>query len=275
MRINTNVSALAAQRSMSEHSRQVESASGKLAQGTRVRNAADDAASLAIGAKSKSEIRSNYQAMRNANDAISEFQVAEGTLNEVGNMLTRLKELSIQAANAHLQDSDRSNLNLEYMSLRQEIERLTQSAKFNGDSLFRSTKDRTFQIGTNSDANSRLEIDRSDMIVSEFNLHIVDSSIPTAEEARLNLGHIDHAIEKLSKTRANLGSMQNRLQSTVSNLDTNRLNESASNSQRLDADFAYETAEKIRNEIKVQAAGNVMNMSHQFSALALNLLKGE
>lgn len=274
MRINTNVSSLQAQRAMSEHSKQVESASGKIAQGTRVRNAADDAASLAIGTKHKSEIRANYQAMRNANDAISEFQIAEGTLGEVGNMLTRLKELSVQAANGHLADSDRENLNFEYMSLRAEIERMTQGAQFLGDNLFRSTKERTFQIGTNSDSNSRLEIDRSNMIVSEFNLQIVDSSIPTQQEAQLNLGYIDTAIERLSKTRANLGSMQNRLQSTISNLDQGRVNESSALSQRMDADLAFETAEKIRNQIKVQAAGNVMGQAHQVSALALNLLKG-
>lgn len=272
MRINTNIAALSAHRSMSEHSKHVESASGKIASGTRVRNASDDAASLAIGTKHKSEIRSNYQAMRNANDAISEFQIAEGTLSEVGNMLTRLKELSIQASNDTLQNSDRENLNHEYMALRQEIERMTQSAQFLGDNLFRSTKERSFQIGTNSDANSRMEIDRSNMIVSEFNLQIVDSSIPTAEEARLNLGYIDTAIARLSKTRANLGSQQNRLQSTVSNLDTGRLNESAALSTRMDADMAFETSEKIRNEIKVQAAGSALLQSHEFSALALKLI---
>lgn len=212
--------------------------------------------------------------MRNANDAISEFQIAEGTLNEVGGMLTRLKELSIQAASSHLQDSDRENINYEYMALRQEIERMTQGAQFLGDNLFRSTKERTFQVGTNADSNSRLEIDRSNMIVSEFNLQIVDSSIPTQEEAKLNLGYIDTAIEKLSKTRANLGSYQNRLQSTISNLDTGRVNESAALSQRMDADLAFETAEKIRNQIKVETAGNIMGQAHQVSALALNLLKG-
>ncbi len=273
MRINTNISALQAHRSMSEHSKHVESASGKIAQGTRVRNASDDAASLAIGTKNKTEIRSNYQAMRNANDAISEFQIAEGTLNEVGSMLTRLKELSVQAASDHLQDYDRGNLNNEYMALRQEIERMTQSAQFMGNNLFRSTEKRSFQIGTNSDSNSRLELDHSKMIVSEFNLQIVDSSIPTAEEARLNLNYIDTAIERLSKTRANLGSMQNRLQSTVSNLDTGRLNESASMSQRMDADLAFETSEKIRNEIQVHVAGSALMQSHEFSALALKLLK--
>ena len=273
MRINTNIAALHAHRAMSEHSKHVESASGKIAQGTRVRNASDDAASLAIGTKNKSNIRSNHQAMRNANDAISEFQIAEGSLNEVGSMLTRLKELSVQAASGHLQDSDRQNLNQEYMSLRAEIERTTQSTQFLGDNLFRNNSNRSFQVGTNSDSNSRLEIDRSDMIVSEFNLQIVDSSIPTAEEAQLNLGYIDTAIAKLSSTRANLGSYQNRLQSTVSNLDTGRLNESASMSQRMDADLAFESSEKIRNEIQVHVAGSALMQSHEFSALALKLLK--
>ncbi len=274
MRINTNVSSLQAQRAMSEHSKHVESATGKLASGTRVRNAADDAASLAIGTKNKSEIRSNRQAMRNANDAISEFQIAEGALNEVGSMLTRLKELSVQAASGHLQDTDRDHINKEYMALRAEIERTTETTTFMGNNLFRSTNQRTYQIGTNSDSNSRLEVDQSNMIVSEFSLQIVDSSIPNAEEARLNLGYIDTAIERLSKTRANLGAMQNRLHSTINNLDTNNVNGSASMSQRMDADFAFETAEKIRSEIKLQAAGNVMGQAHSVSALALNLLKG-
>lgn len=273
MRINTNIAALQAQRAMSDHSKQVESATGKISQGTRVRNASDDAASLAIGTRNKSSIRSNFQAMRNANDAISEFQIAEGSLNEVGSMLVRLKELSVQAASGHLQDSDRQNLNQEYMSLRAEIERTTQSAEFLGDNLFRSNENRSFQVGINSDSNSRLEVDRAEMIVSEFSLQIVDSSIPTAEEAKLNLGLIDSAITKLSGTRAKLGSMQNRLQSTVNNLDTGRLNESSALSQRMDADLAYETAEKIRNEIKVQAAGSALMQSHEFSALALKLLK--
>lgn len=258
---------------MNEHSGQVESASGKLAQGTRVRNASDDAASLAIGTKQRSNIRANYQASRNANDAISEFQVAEGTLNEVGSMLIRLKELSVQAASDHLSDSDRSNTNLEYMALRAEIERTTQSAEFLGDNLFRSSKQRTYQVGIHDDANSRLEFDRSRMVVTEFNLQIVDSSIPTAEEARLNLGYIDSAINKLSQIRADLGGVQTRLHSTVSNLDTNRLNESASASQLMDADFAHETSEKIRGEMRVQAAGSALLQASQFSANALTLLK--
>src|SRR5688572_1550944 len=129
MRINTNVSALQAQRAMSEHNRQVESASGKLSQGTRVRFAADDAASLSIGTKLNSEIRSKGVALRNANDAISEFQVAEGAMNEISSMLIRLKELSMQAANDHLVNTDRLLLNEEYMEIRREVERTIRSTR--------------------------------------------------------------------------------------------------------------------------------------------------
>lgn len=273
MRINTNISALQAQRSLGEHSRSVESASGKLAQGTRVRHASDDAASLAIGTKQKSNIKSNYQAMRNANDAISEFQMAEGTLNEIGNMLVRLKELSVQASSDHLVDEDRANINFEYMALRSEIERTTQSANFLGDNLFRSTSDRTYQVGLHNDETSKMEIDRAKMIVTEFSLQIVDSSIPTAEEARINLSYIDTGIERLAKTRAALGAIQNRMQATVNNLDTSRLNETAALSQRMDADFAHETSEKIRGQLKMDAAGSVMVQANNVSANALKLLK--
>ncbi len=273
MRINTNVSSLQAQRSMREHNKHVESASGKIAQGTRVRNASDDAASLSIGTKLKTEIRSNHQAVRNANDAISEFQVAEGTLGEVGNMLTRLKELSIQAASGHLQNSDRENINLEYMSLRSEIERISASSSFQGNNLFRNTNTRSFQIGTNSDAASTMKIDQSSMIVSEYTLGIVDSSIPNVEESRINLEYLDSAIDKLAMKRAQLGSHQNRLNSTIANLDTRRLNESAAHSQTMDADLAFESSEKIRNEIKSAAAASTILQAHEFSAHALLLLK--
>jgi len=121
MRLNTNVSALRAQRSMSEHTKQIESATGKISSGSRVRNGADDAASLSIGSKQKSNIRSQNQAIRNANDAIGQFQTAEGAMNEMGNMLVRLRELSVQAASGHLEDSERGMLNNEYVQLRREI----------------------------------------------------------------------------------------------------------------------------------------------------------
>lgn len=276
MRINTNVSALAAQRSMSEHSKQIENTSGKLSQGTRVRNASDDAASLAIGTKNQANIRSKGQALRNANDAVSEFQIAEGAMSEVSSMLIRLKELSMQAANGHLQNSDRGNLNFEYMALRREIERTIRSASSNGFDVLRSTggsQKREYQIGSGNDKDSKMMVDQGSYALSEFNLNIIDSNIISADEARLNIGYIDQAITKLSGNRAQLGAVQNRLQSTINNLDTSKLNESASYSQRMDADFAFETSEKIRAEGKLAAASTILSQSSNLSAMALKLLK--
>lgn len=276
MRIQTNVSALQAQRAMSEHSKQVENSSGKLAQGTRVRSASDDAASLSIGTKHSTNIRSQNQAIRNANDAVSEFQIAEGAMGEVSSMLVRLKELSIQASTDTLQNSDRELLNLEYMALRREIERTIQTTRnASGLSLKASSSDTTrdFQIGTSTDANSRMSVNTADLSLSEFNMSIVDSSIPTSEEARLNLNYIDQAIQKVAHNRANIGALQGRLQNTINNLDTSKLNESAANSQRMDTDYAYETSEKIRAEQKLSAATVIAGQANNLGASALKLLK--
>ena len=276
MRINTNVSSLRAQRAVSEHSKQVEDSTGKISSGTRVRSAADDSASLSIGLKTKTEIRSQYQAIRNANDAVSELQVAEGGMTEVSAMLMRLKELSVQAASDTLQDSDRGMLNQEYIQLRHEIEREIKTTRFRGDTLLRPTggeSTREFQIGTDNGSNSKMVVNQEDLTLSEFNMSIVDSSIPTAEEARINLGYIDQAIAKVAHNRAKVGSLQNRLASTVNNLDTSVVNESAANSQRMDTDYAFETAQRISGKQKLDAATSVLAQTNNMSAMALKLLK--
>jgi flagellin len=275
MRINTNISALRAQRSMTEHSKQIESSTGKISSGSRVRNASDDAASLSIGNKQKTSLRSQHQAIRNANDAVAQFQVAEGAMNEIGNMLIRLKELSLQAASGHLQDSDRGMLNTEYMGLRREIERVAQSTRYMNNNLLqdKSGDTRDFMIGINNDKDSKLSYDGKELAVSEFSLGLVDSNIENAEEARVNLGHIDKAIETLSAKRAKAGSYQNRIQSAIANLETKNLNETESMSKVMDADMAYETAERMKSEGKFMAATSVMAQSAQFSALALKLFK--
>ena len=274
MRINTNVSALRAQRSMSEHNKQIESASGKISSGSRVRNASDDAASLSIGQKQKTSLRSQYQAVRNANDAIAQFQVAEGGMNEIGNMLVRLKELSLQAASGHLQDSDRGMLNEEYMQVRREVERIAKTTRFMSNDLLqdKSGNTRDFMIGINNDADSKLSYKGTELAVSEFNLGLVDSTVINADEARINISHLDKAIETLSGQRAKAGAYQNRIQSAINNLETKNVNESAAMSRTMDADIAYETSEKMRSEGKLNAATSVLAQSHQLSALALKLI---
>jgi flagellin len=275
MRINTNVSALRAQRSMGEHTKQIENASGKISSGSRVRNASDDAASLSIGNKQKTSIRSQYQAIRNANDAIGQFQVAEGSMSEMSNMLIRLKELSVQASSGHLQDSDRGMLNSEYMQIRREIERIAKASSYMNTDLLqdKSGKIRDFMIGINDDENSKLSFSGKELAVSEFNLGLVDSSIVSAEEAQINIEHLDKALETLSGKRAKAGSYQNRIQSAINNLEQKNVNESDAMSRTMDADMAYETSEKIRSEGKLMAASSVLVQSHQFSAMALKLLK--
>jgi flagellin len=261
---------------MSEHTKSIENASGKISSGSRVRNASDDAASLSIGNKQKSSIRSQHQAIRNANDAIGQFQTAEGAMNEVGSMLIRLKELSLQASTGTLQDSDRGMLNSEYMQIRQEIERVARSTNFMGTNLLqdRSGKPRDFMIGINDNDNSRISFSGAEISVTEFNLGLVDSSIVNADEARINLGHIDKAIETLSSKRAKAGSYQNRIQTAINNLETTNINETSAMSRIMDADMAYESSEKIRSEGKLNAASSVLAQSSQFSAMALKLLQG-
>ncbi len=275
MRINTNVSALRAQRSTSEHTKQIESSSGKLSSGTRVRNAADDAASLSIGNKQKTNIRSQGQAIRNANDAVSLLQTAEGSMGEISNMLVRLRELSVQAASGHLQDSDRGMINNEYMALRREMERIARSSRFMGTDLLQDKlfKTNDFLIGVNNKEESHLKMSSEDFIVTEFTLHVVDSSIVNAEEAQINLKHIDHAIQMITEKRTKLGAFQNKLNSSISNLETSKVNETAAASRTMDADLAYETSEKMRSEGKLMAASSVLSQANQFSAMALNLLK--
>jgi flagellin len=274
VRINTNVSSLQAQRAVSEHTKQIESSSGKLSSGLRVRSAADDSASLSIGLKSKAEVRSQYQAIRNANDVISELQVAEGGMNEVGSMLIRLKELSVQAANGTLQDEDRGMLNSEYMQLRSEIERQIQTTKLNGDTLLRPgpTPVREFQIGTKANAESRLTISQRDLTIDDFNMNIIDSNVSSIEDARLNIEYVNSAIQKVAENRARVGAYQNRVQSTISNLGTSSTNESASLSQRMDADYALETAENVRAQQKLNAATAVLAQTNNMGSSALKLI---
>lgn len=274
MRIQTNVSSLAAQRAIREHNNNIENSSGKLSSGMRVRNASDDAASLSIGIKQNAQVRSQHQAMRNANDAISEFQVAEGAMSEMSSMLTRLRELSIQASSDILTPSDRALINNEYMQLRHEIERISASTEFRGEKLLRdsSNRERDFMVGTQSSDSSKISVQSSDMVVTEFNLGIVDSTVSNADEARENLRYIDQAVQKLSENRARVGSIQNRLEFAASNLSTSKLNEQNSLSTRMDLDFALETAEKMKTQNKLKAASSVLAQTNQMGANALKLV---
>jgi flagellin len=273
-RINTNVASLQAQTSVGKVNRESAESFAKLSSGSRITKSADDAAGLAISEKLKSEIRSSQQANRNANDAISMVQVAEGGLNETSNILTRMRELSIQSASDTVGDSERGMANLEYQQLKSEMERISQVTEFNGKKLLNGEGDKyEFQVGTKGDEfENRIGFESSQLNAGNESLGVGSIEIASKEGAQSSLANIDSAIEKVSGQRAVLGSLQNRLVSTSNNLSTYTENMSAANSRIRDVDYAEETAKQARNQIITSAGTSVLAQANMSGQNALKLI---
>jgi flagellin len=274
LRINTNVQSLAAQRSLSINSNNQKASLEKLSSGSRIVRAADDAAGLAISEKMKSHIRSLGQDMRNANDGISMIQTAEGAMNETGNILTRFRELSIQAASDTIGDTERGFIDKEVQQLGSEIDRIAKSTEYNGRKLLAGEGDMLeIQVGLKNDK----VLDRFQYDVAKVNstaeaLGVSGMNVATKEAAQNNLDKIDSAISKLSGNRAEMGALQNRLQSSIANMNIYNENLSAGNSRIRDVDVASETAELTKHNILTQATTSVLGQANQNSMLALKLL---
>lgn len=273
-RINTNVSSIAAQRSLSISNRESENTLAKMSSGSRITRAADDAAGLAISEKLKAQIKSNAQANRNANDGISMVQTAEGGLDEISNMLTRLRELSIQSASDTVGNVERGFTDMEYQNLKQEIERISQVTEFNGHKLLNGQGDKLdFQIGTNNDAfQDRISYDVANTNASVSSLGVSEISVSSKEGAQTALQTIDGAIEKVSGQRAALGAIQNRLISTSNNLQITNENLSAANSRIRDVDYADVAASNAKNNILNQAGTAVLAQANAQGQNALRLI---
>jgi flagellin len=273
-RINTNVSSIAAQRALTVNNRQAEDTLSKMSSGTRIVKASDDAAGLAISEKLKSGIRSLNQANRNANDGISMIQTAEGGMNEVQNILTRLRELSIQAASDTVGDSERNFSDLEYQNLKKEIQRISEVTEFNGMKLLNGEGDKLdFQIGmNNNDFQDRISYDVQMTSAGLESLGIDEISVSGKDGAQTALAQIDAAIEKVSGQRSALGAIQNRLVSTSTNLATTTENMSAANSRIRDVDYAEATAQNARNNILTQAGSAVLAQANSQGQAALRLI---
>ncbi len=252
----------------------MESTLNKMSSGTRITKAADDAAGLAISEKLKSRIRSSEQANRNANDGISMVQTAEGGLDEVSNMLTRLRELSIQAASDTVGDTERSFTNMEYQALKQEIQRIAEVTEFNGTKLLAGNGPKLdFQIGVNNDAfQDRISYDTQMSNAKLDSLGIADIDVSSKQGAQGALDSIDSAIERVSGQRAALGAIQNRLISTSNNLQINVENLAAANSRVRDVDYAQVAAENARNNILNQAGTSVLAQANAQGQNALKLI---
>jgi flagellin len=274
MRISTNVAALNAQKNLYMTNINANKSMARLASGFRINQAADDAAGLAISENLKGQIRGLRQANRNANDGISLVQIAEGSLNEVSNMLIRLRELGVQAASDTIGDTERQFLDVEYQQLKSEVQRVTESTQYNGYDLLNGTGGvLDIQVGVNNDPfKDRISFNAGAANATLEALGIVAESLSTKEGAQQSLTVLDTAMMSVNSIRANFGAMQNRLQSTSNNLLIYDENMSAANSRIRDTDVATETSEMIRNNILMQAGVSVLGQANQQSQLALKLL---
>lgn len=272
--VNTNTSSLAAQRNLSHATAGLADNIARLSSGLRVRSAADDAAGLAISEDFKSNIRSLAQAKRNANDGVSLAQTADGSLGEVGNLLRRMRELAVQSRNGTNNTTQRGFLDDEFQQLRSEIDRITATTEFNGITLLDGSQAGgiEFQVGAGTSADDRLTLSIATTTASALGLGAaVISSTSGADSA---IDALDDAIEDVSSRRAAIGSMQNRLQVTMSNLDTYGTNLAAANSRIIDVDVASETAELTKNNILVQAGTAMLAQANASPQIALSLLQG-
>lgn len=274
LRINTNVAALNAQKNLYSTSINQNRSMARLASGQRINQAADDAAGLAISENLKAQIRGLRQANRNANDGISLVQIAEGSLNEVSNMLVRLRELGVQAASDTIGDTERKFLDVEYQQLKSEVQRVTESTNFNGYDLLNGTGGVIdIQVGVNNDPfKDRISFNAGAANSTLEALGIVSESVASKEAAQMSLQTLDSAMVSINAIRANFGAMQNRLQSTSNNILVYDENMSAANSRIRDADIAAESSEMIRNNILSQAGVSVLGQANQINQLALKLL---
>lgn len=273
-RINTNISSIAAQRSLSVNNREAEGNLAKLSSGTRITKAADDAAGLAISEKLKANIRSLKQADRNANDGISMVQTAEGGLNEVSSILTRMRELAVQTSSDTVGDTERGMTNMEYQNLKLELDRISQVTEFNGKKLLNGEGGQfDFQIGANNDSfQDRISYDAGAVNSRLEGLGVSELDVSTKSGSQESLAAIDSAIEKVSGNRAYLGAIQNRLVSTSNNLQVATENMSAANSRIRDVDYAEATATKAKNDILGQAGVSVLAQANMSGQNALKLI---
>jgi flagellin len=246
----------------------------KLSSGSRINKAADDAAGLAISENLKGQIRSARQANRNANDGISMVQVAEGGLNEIGNIITRLRELGIQASSDTIGDRERGFINTEVQQLKSELERIASVTTWGSSKLLDgSTPAFDFQIGIfNNGEQDRITFDsgKNEATLSSLGISGIDYSDKT--DAQTALERLDEAQVRVNEMRSNLGALQNRLSSTVNNLLISEENLSAANSRIRDTDVAEASAELTRNNILLQAGTAALAQANQMNSAALSLL---
>jgi flagellin len=274
MTINTNMASLNAQRNLSKTQGLMNLSMQRLSSGLRINSAKDDAAGLGISTRFNSQIRGLNQAVRNANDGISQLQTAEGAMQEVTNILGRMRELAVQSANTSTYDdaTDRASMQDEVLQLVEEIERISDNTEFNNVNLLDGTaSELTFQVGANN--GQTITVDLVAITTATDSLAVAGASVATASDAGALLNIIDAALDTVSGARGSMGAVQNRLESTMSNLMNVSENLSAANGRIVDADFAAETAALTKQQILSQAGVAMLAQSKALPQLVLQLLQ--
>ena len=295
----TNTASMNAQRNLAASQTSLSASIGRLSSGMRINSAGDDAAGLGISENLKANIRSMAQAQRNTNDGVSMSQVAEGAMDDMQGIVSRMRELAVQSSNGTLGSTERGYIQTEFTQLSGEINRIGAVTNFNGQKLLDGSASAglTFQVGINNTANDRISMSITKLTTSTLgsaSLHVASASLSTVTNARAAMGvfdkaiqqlstaakaqsaigAFDKAIQQLSQARAKVGATQNRLSVTVSNLASQQEHLSAANSRIRDVDVASETAAMTKSQILSQAGLAVLAQANQLPQSALSLLRG-
>ncbi len=273
--INTNIASLRAQNSLAGTQERLARSFQRLSSGYRINTAADDAAGLGISESLRSKIRSFSVAERNTNNAISMANTAEGGLSQISEIVVRMRELAVQAANGDLTSTDRDYLDTEFQLLRDEVDRLANSTEFNGQQLLSGGSVAIdFQVGINTTQYDTIAVTFGGVSVSALGISGVSVAGSSATGATAAIDALDVALKEVSTQRAQYGAATNRLQVAVANTQTIRTNLEAANSAIRDVDIAAETSQLARSQVLLQAGTAMLSQANQSPQLALQLLGG-
>lgn len=274
---NTNTNSLKIQEAMSKNNRGLQAAMGQLSTGKRINSASDDAAGLAVAAGMSNQIRGLNQAVRNANDGVSMLQTAEGATNEMSNILQRMRELAVQAANdTYNDDVDRAAMDTEFQGLSSEINRIATVTTWNGMTLFDSAKTFDYHVGFASSTDNKISVTTTKLANDDFGATGTDLSalaVDTKAHALTALDDLDTAINDLNSARAEMGGYVNRLNFTVDNLTNISTHLSESRSRIEDADYAQASSDLAKHQVIQQAATAMLAQANQQPQIVLALLK--
>jgi flagellin len=276
--VNTNVTSLNVQKNLNRASDALSTSMTRLSSGLKINSAKDDAAGLQIATRMTSQIRGQTMAIKNANDGISIAQTAEGAMQEQTNILQRMRELAVQSRNSSNSATDRDALNTEFAQMSDELTRIANSTQLNGKDLLKTATTMTFQVGSNTGGENQIDIKLADLTAGTLSVDSTTIAISGADtDIQANflkaVDNIDAALKTINTTRADLGAAQNRLTSTISNLQNINENASAALGRVQDTDFAAETAQLTKQQTLQQASTAILAQANQLPSAVLKLLQ--